>query len=362
MGTVDYTDQNIIKKINIINEMTYEIDEKLTNIFLDIKNDYDLITLNILHKYFTEEMSEKEKEFVIIEYHQELSKKAISDRLYDMVDTINNSKEKTKILTLLVNQFYSVPKYIQFTTTKSSLKQEIFCSTCNNQMIINNENSVMTCFECGEMQSIIGTVFDDIQVYYQESSFNKIASYERIKHGEKWLNRILAREHIEIKKEIINGVKRQIKNEQIRDIRKVTYELIRKCLRSIEGWTKFNEHIPLIKKIITGISPVQLTENEYALTINYFDRVVDIFEQKKPKDKHNCPYHPYFLRKILEQNHILSENTLKELKRKRSILSNIHIQSITTLKKRDMIWKEICKEFPKFVYKPTDKNKYRIPI
>ena len=61
----------------------------------------------------------------------------------------------------------------------------------------------------------IGTVFDDIQVYYQESSFNKIASYERIKHGEKWLNRILAREHIEIKKEIINGVKRQIKNEQI---------------------------------------------------------------------------------------------------------------------------------------------------
>ena len=39
MGTVDYTDQNITKKINIINEMTGEIDENLTNIFLPVTNE-----------------------------------------------------------------------------------------------------------------------------------------------------------------------------------------------------------------------------------------------------------------------------------------------------------------------------------
>jgi len=212
-----------------------------------------------------------------------------------------------------------------------------------------------------EIREIIGTAFDDMQVCYQEGPFSKHASYERIKHGEKWLNRIQAREKVEIKPKIINAVKRRIINDQITDIRKVTYELIRRCLRKT-GYTKFNEHIPLIRKIITGIPPIQLTEHEYSLTISYFDKVVDIFEQKKPKDKHNCPYHPYFLRKILEQECVLPETNSCELHRKRKILSNIHTQSIHTLKKRDRVWKDICVEFPEFIYMPTDKNKYKVPI
>jgi len=334
----------------------------------NIRDDYDLISLNILHKYFTSKMTDDERESVILDYHQELLKKAIPDRLDNIIiciKTINlkggyNRNNIKKFMDL----FHNVPDYNSpISTSKATTKQDIFCCSCDSNMIVNNENSEMICSKCGEIQPIIGTVFDDLQVYYQEGPFTKLASYERIKHGEKWLNRIQAREHIEIKKEIISAIKRQIKNEHGKkmDKRKVTYELIRKCLRKT-GNTKLNEHIPLIRKIITEISPIQLTEEEYSLTINYFDKVVDIFEQKKPKDKHNCPYHPYFLRKILEQNFVLPENNYKELDRKRRILSNIHTQSVTTLEKRDKIWKEICKEFPEFIYIPTDKNKYKVPI
>jgi len=369
MGTIEYTDNNIIKKLALVDNIIKiiivnnpESAKKMKNIYISIRDDYNMVSLRILHKYFTSDMTESEKDAIIFDYHQELSKKSIPDRLDNIIADIKFKNYESFSIKKMVGSFHNIPSYNSpCSITRLSSKRDIFCYSCDSSMIVNNENSEMICPNCGEIQPIIGTVFDDIQIYYQEGPFTKLASYERIKHGEKWLNRIQAREHIEIKREVISAIKRQIKNEQITDIRKVTYELIRKCLRKV-GFTKYNEHIPLIRKIITGISPIQLTEEEYSVTINYFDKVVDIFEQKKPTDKHNCPYHPYFLRKILEQNFILPENTFKKLDRKRKILSNIHTQSITTLKKRDKIWRDICGEITEFVYTPTDKNKYRVPI
>ena len=124
--------------------------------------------------------------------------------------------------------------------------------------------------------------------------------------------------------------------------------------------TKYNEHIPLIIRIITGIIPPQLTGEEYSLTLKYFNRVVNIFAQVKPKYKSNCPYHPYFFYKVLEQKCILQEDNKEQIEKKRKILSCIHIQSDSTLKKRDIIWKIICEEIDEFKYEPTDKNKYKI--
>ena len=78
-------------------------------------------------------------------------------------------------------------------------------------MLINNETSEMICPKCSRIQEIIGTVFDDIQVYYQEGPFTKHASYERIKHGEKWLNRIQGKENVDIPKKVRRDIKKHIK-------------------------------------------------------------------------------------------------------------------------------------------------------
>ena len=79
MGTIEYTDNNFTNKFIIINEILNEIDHSNTNIkqLLDkAKNDYDLISLNILHKYFTSDsLDMQSKDLIIINYHQEISKK-----------------------------------------------------------------------------------------------------------------------------------------------------------------------------------------------------------------------------------------------------------------------------------------------
>ena len=116
--------------------------------------------------------------------------------------------------------------------------------------------------------------------------------------------------------------------------------------------SKYNEHIPLIHKLITGITPPPLLESEIQILSLYFDKAINIYDQIKPKDKTNCPYHPYFIYKILEQ--MLKKNT--DRIRKIQILSYIHLQSRETLISNDITWKKICEQIQEFTYIPTDKN------
>jgi len=326
-----------------------------------VQDRYDSISVNILHKYYTGNLTDSEKNIIVDDYHKLVLKESIYDDIQIVADAIR--KEKNPKILAMMRDYKKIPAYRSpsVATTYKNVKQGELCSTCNGCMFMNNETSEMMCSQCGEIQPIIGTVFDDLQIYYQEGPCSKHASYERIKHGEKWLLKIQAKENVDIKKEIINDVKRQMRHKDITDVRKVTHDLIRECLRKA-GHTKYNEHISLIKKIITGISPPQLTEKEQSITLYYFDLIVEIFEQKKPKYKHNCPYHPFFIFKILEQEIVLKEDTLVQMNRKRKILSNIHIQSENTIRKRDKFWKIICVEITEFVYIPTDRNKYKIPI
>ncbi len=379
MGTIEYTDKNFNRQIDILSKILLNVsDSFLRDKLKQLQDSYDSITVNILHGYYTENLSDAEKDVIADDYHKLILKESIHDSMQIITDKIKEfiksgstpplfgalfSKGSPPKLLTLMREYEKIPAYRTPPTANAykNVKQDELCVKCGGCMFMNNETSEMMCSECGEIQPIIGTVFDDLQIYYQEGPCSKHASYERIKHGEKWLLKIQAKENVDIKKEIINDVKRQIRCKDITDVRKVTHDLIRECLRKT-GHTKFNEHISLIKKIITGISPPQLTEKEQSATLYYFDLVVEIFEQKKPKYKHNCPYHPFFIFKILEQKIVLKEDTSKQMNRKRRILSNIHIQSENTIKKRDKFWEIICWEIKEFVYIPTDRNKYKIPI
>ena len=84
----------------------------------------------------------------------------------------------------------------------------------------------------------------------------------------------------------------------------------------------------------------------------YFDKVIHIFDEIKPPEKTNCPYHPYFIYKIIEQIIQKKEDRIRKLK----ILSCIHLQSRETLVENDRIFSLICNRIPEFTYKPTDRN------
>jgi len=381
MGTIEYIDHNFTDRMKILSEILEE-GKKITNEnkskdnYLSLSNlhesldglteKYNSILNKILYNYYTSKYSDDS----VNEYHRALSKNSMPDILNEIFNNMvkldiyqGKPRKKHKIYINLIKQYESVPRYKSPAAPKNNLKQDTMCTdqTCNGTLVVNNETSEMVCNECGMIEEIIGTVFDDVQIYHQEGSFTKHGSYERIKHGEKWLNRIQARENVEIKPRVRKDIKKRLKNESVTDVRKITYELIRECLSKTKH-TKYNDHIPLIIKIITCIQPPQLTEKEYAKTIKFFDISVYFFEQTKPDDMQNCPYHPYFIRKILEQNCVLPESTYVQLDRKRRIISNIHIQSDKTLTERDIIWRGICDKIPEFVYKVTDKNEYVVPI
>ena len=72
----------------------------------------------------------------------------------------------------------------------------------------------------------------------------------------------------------------------------------------------------------------------------YFDKVIRIFDEIKPPEKTNCPYHPYFIYKIIEQ--ILNKDS--DRIRKQQILNCIHLQSRETLVDNDRIFNRYVKE------------------
>ena len=106
----------------------------------------------------------------------------------------------------------------------------------------------------------------------------------------------------------------------------------------------------LIKKIITGIAPPQLTDAELRKLYNLFNKVVGAFEETKQSDKCNTLYYPYLIYKILE--YILPSDI-----RKKKILECIHLQSRDTLITNDTQWEKICQLMPTDIeYTPTDRS------
>lgn len=359
MGTIEYIDQNISSKINILFDILNKfIPYSNTNDALKLKEKLELIE----EKYYILS-SDVEN---IDDYHILLSKHSIPEIIKNIFENIkilkkNEIPPKNKMdIQNLIKKYGNIPNYKSPQITKK-YEKDIICKRCGGDIITNNETSEMICNSCGIIENIVGTVFDDAQIYHQEGSFTKHGSYERIKHGTKWLDRIQARENVEIPRKVIKDTMRWLGNEGITDIRKIVYSLIREGLSKTKH-SKYNDHIPLIIKIITGIEPPQLTTKEYDRIIYYFDIAVYWFEQTKSEELQNCPYHPYFIRKIMEQTIILPENTNKQIERKRKIISNIHIQSDKTLSGRDSTWELICEKIPEFIFMITDKNKYDIVL
>jgi hypothetical protein len=148
---------------------------------------------------------------------------------------------------------------------------------------------------------------------------------------------------------IVECIKIQLAQERIRNIDYITYNLIRSYLHK-NGSSSYNEHIPLIRRLITGVSPPQMTEAELQRVNIYFIRIIKLYNTVKPSTKINCPYHPYIIYKILEQ-------ILQDGQRKSAILKCIHLQSSQTLIQNDRLWKKICENIPEFEYIPTDRNR-----
>lgn len=224
------------------------------------------------------------------------------------------------------------------------------CKLCNIPYTTDRKNNEYYCHKCNVVEKIYGVVFEDEQFFYQEGQRTKHGKYEPTKHCKFWIDRILAKECVELPEKLINNIKKCIKRDNIR-LEQLSCEDIRTYLKELK-MTFYNNDVSLICKEITKKEPEQLTERELRLLYMYFNKIIQIFDMIKPENKLICSYYPYFIYKIIE--HILKDKIHE--KRKKSILSRIHLQSRDTLNENDNIMKTICKYIKDFKYIPTEKS------
>lgn len=221
---------------------------------------------------------------------------------------------------------------------------------CGDKMTVSPSTSDLLCLKCGSIKQLIGTIFESSQFYNQDGGRYAHGSYIPSHHCKYWLERILAKESNEITQSHIEIIKKYIKRDNIQNLRNISVDQFRKYLKEAK-LSKLNDHIPLIKKYITGFTPPQLTHEEVNTIYNYFDKAVKLYTKIKPDNSTNFIYYPYLIYKILEL--IISDKT-----KRTKLLSGIHLQGYTTLVNNDKKWKNICNHYPEFIYKPTDRNEY----
>ena len=371
LGTIETTNNNIMIKINslaaifdIFKKHSISYDKKIIDYKDEIKYEYIMGSVNVLSDYFLtynkykaasdenekrELMKEKESYYNI--YQNFINNENFISRLDSLMKTIKKYFLSIQDKTIL-DEFYRTYNLYNNSTIDKCVKEVVYeVCVCSNKMDIDLSASTLVCKICGITKELYGTVFEDDIFQYHEGNRNKHGTYDPSKHCRFWVERIQARENTEIPEAVINDIKKCIIRDKIRNKNFINCIQIRKYLQETHN-SSYNEHTPLIKKLVTGVIPPQLTDYEMQLIHIYFDKVLHIFDEIKPYNKTNCPYHPYFIYKIIEQ--IINKDSDKI--RKLKILSHIHLQSRETLICNDSIWTLICIKIPEFKYIPTDRN------
>lgn len=263
--------------------------------------------------------------------------------------TLNCNKKIYKDIWMLFSKYKKIKINVQI----EEIKLNNLCDNCNEVMMITGVNE-QSCSKCGKCQEAVICTIDEDAIMMDSKNI-KSGTYDPSKHCKYWIDRIQGRDASDMSDiyKTAKKVKELLDKDKIKNVDYITCELIRLYLRKCSK-TSLNEHVPLIRKIITGITPPQLTEQELQTLNIYFIKIIKIYNTIKPPNKINCPYHPYIIFKILEQ--ILPNNT-----RKQSILKCIHLQSTQTLIWNDKIWYDICKIISEddmtFKYIATDRSK-----
>lgn len=329
---------------------------ELVDIFID--HCYDLKKFKF-HTDISHLRRSREQTWLV---YQRLSNYIASENIYDLsdllmhefssvvnsLDSIDGSKNSHKSeihkLKSLIQKFQNIK--LDFKPTEEMLD---YCE-CGNVMQIISSSSEMVCSHCGYLYELKGTVFDDNQFYAQDGTRYKHAGYEPSKHCKCWLERIQAKETNTILSSQISKIEACIKRDGITNKKRLTIEQIRKYLKDT-GLTELNEHVALIKKLITGIAPPQLTYAETQDITNSFSKAVKAYNIIRPSCKSNILFYPFIIWKLIEMH-------VSDFIKRKALLSFIHLQGPQTLVSNDQIWQRICSVIPGFKYRPTDRYEY----
>lgn len=209
------------------------------------------------------------------------------------------------------------------------------CQKCSVKMVPIAEISVYQCYGCGAVHEISGMAFSKSQVYRTDGAKLRTMRAPTVedRHFKVWMERIQAIENKNIPHEDQERMRACFTRDGVRPKTDLTYALMRSYLQELR-LTCYNEHTALLLKIFTGVSPPILTIQEHKDVSTKFSQVLELYKETEWRDKK--PYYPYFIYKIIE-------GIFPQPSPTRKLLNYIHLQKDDTLKKKDLIFVEICR-------------------
>jgi hypothetical protein len=243
-----------------------------------------------------------------------------------------------------------------------------YCFDCLIEMSVSPETSELVCTGCGGVKELLGTVFDDIQLYNQEGQKAKSGSFNPNRHFRFWMDRILAREPEEelgdkddlgnlYGEKVLNQLRAIVRRDR-KILRILTVDDVRGMLKEL-GRTDLNKNVPLILRRLTGVAPPLLPELICQRVEKIFTKAIEIGERVRPPGRTNRNYYPYYIYKILDA---IIPKDAPGAQEHRRVLYYIYMQGQDTLDKNDREWEEICSELSEIEWTATCRNeslKYR---
>lgn len=358
ISPIEVNHNNVINRLQVINNTISKISKFVHQMSSQLKMMYSMVKLDAAEVYSTYMLGASPylinyyngDNNIINEYWAFLTSKNIIGamdacvrRLYVILDNMQVIIPKDNIDSILKS--FSHEKDFKINTIVPQTKKNI-CQ-CGGEISIYSDTSEYKCRECGMTLTIYGVIFDDMQLYNQDGQKPKHGRHYPTMHCKLWIARIQALSGSEIPDAVFENLRMYIKRDGI-NTKKMRCRQVRKYLKDC-GYSAYNNFVPYIRKIITGVAPPQLTQDELNQFYSIFNKVSAVLKSIRPQN--NITYYPYIIYKILDSM-LMSGN------RKARILECIHLQSNDTMRIIDELYGQVCNEVDELTNKPTNKYEY----
>jgi predicted amidophosphoribosyltransferase len=324
-----------------------QIDEKLDlrDLMAEIQEEINKLEKNIdLKEYLTNtshilyEFSTKSESFnSSTKTNNSFKKKSVMD-FFSKED--NNEKIETKSNEEigksmdkgdLINVYMSIldPEFIK-TLEEPDGEELNRCKVCGHFCTTDEDEGVMICDKCGAQQKIL--IENDLPSYKEPPREITYFAYKRINHFNEWLAQFQAKETTDIKEDIFEKIKTELKKEKIIDMKTLKATKVRDILKKL-SLQRYYEHSNYITNRLSGIpAPVIDNETEEKLK-NMFRDIQGPWMKFCPDDRSNFFSYPFVLFKclqLLEKDELLKHFRL--------------LKSREKLAEQDSLWRKICED------------------
>jgi len=216
-----------------------------------------------LKKIKTHEMEDLRKEIAYIEsgqkledfmkvtspYVQEYQKQQFCKTVESNDDIFAVVSKESKVLEDFMTNIEGKPPKFQ-------IQNSDICSTCSEQLQLQQTLSMLICPKCGTSKPFLDATAS-LLAYSDDFDFSSF-SYKRINHFGEWLSALQARESIEIQESVLESIMQRLYDERVQSTDEITIHKVREVLKRLK-LRKYYEHVQLITCKITGRTPPRMT-------------------------------------------------------------------------------------------------------